>query len=88
MPLTGHLVPMVFGVTRPKMRGSSSRGVRCVMSPPKLIDCITLALGRVGSSLLAVVEVAGHDLYVLPYHVGKSCSGLAPEGWHVAVAMS
>ena len=50
------------------------------MSPPKLIDCITLALGRVGSSLLAVVEVAGHDLYVLPYHVGKSCSGSAPRG--------
>jgi len=50
------------------------------MSPPKLIDCITLALGRVGSSLLAVVEVAGHDLCMFPYRVGELHSGPTPKG--------
>jgi len=40
------LVPVVFGAAGPRMRGSSSRGVRCVASPLELIDLVTLAPGH------------------------------------------
>jgi hypothetical protein len=60
--------------------GTPSQGVRCVASPPELIDRVTLALGHHGSSSRVAAEVTGLDLRVLPYYVGKSRSGSAPGG--------
>lgn len=80
MPLTRHSVPTVFGVARPRARSSSSRGVRCVVSPPELIDQVTLVPSRHGSSSRVTVEVAGCDLCVFPYHIGESRLGPALGG--------